>query len=474
MPLKTALPTDLISKLSEIRADLLVLDAEERDAFAADEWPQAAKWTAEERDDHVPLAVLKPASTEEVSRALAACNALGVPVVPVGARSGVVGGIVQYDAVAVDLRGLDDVIGFSAEDATVTVGAGVLGGALEAYLQERGFTLGHYPQSLHLATIGGLVATRSSGTFSSKYGNIEDRLLALEVVLADGTVVSTKQTARSSTGPSAAQLFVGSEGTLGVITAVSLRVIPQPASIRYRAIAFDDLIDGALSSVHQLLQQGIKPAVIRLYEPLEAEHLLEGTGSEGRSLLVLAFDGLEAIAEAEESATLQIVAERGGTDLGPAVAERWSAGRYNAAWIAPGNAGAGKIADAIEISGPWSRLAQIYQRTQDELQGTIARVWSHFSHFYLQGGSLYVIIFIDVAEREEALRQFTRTWRSVMDIVVEEGGSISHHHGIGTMRLPWLDAEHGTSRVVLERIKAALDPESTLNPGMLRLGSRSV
>ncbi len=454
-------------------SDLLSFDDQDRRDHARDEWPLSAKWTDDELEAARPLAVAHPKSTAEVAAVVSASNEAGISLVPYGAGSGVLGGVTSAGkSIALDLRGISDVISFLPDSATITVGAGMLGGDVETYLSERGYTLGHYPQSLYLATAGGLVATRSSGTFSSKYGNIEDRLLALEVVLADGTIVQTKGTPRSSTGPSIAQLFVGSEGTLGVITAVSFRILPKPETIVYSAITFDSVLDGAVASVHAILNAGIRPAVIRIYDEHEAAHLRGLETSDGTALLLLAFDGPTSLATEEQSLALAISTGLGGTDHGSALGESWNRGRYNAAWIAPGNAGDTRMADAIEVSASWADLGRVYTRIHEAVDGTIAQVWSHFSHFYMQGGSLYVIIFIDAGDKQQALDQFTKTWDSVMSIVLEEGGSVSHHHGIGAMRLPWFREESGTAFTVLERVKSALDPKGTLNPGKLALSAK--
>ena len=301
-------------------------DPESRRSHSKDRWPEAGKWSRSEQERHLPAAVVRPSTVDEVSAVLRSASAAGISVVPFGAGSGVVGGVVNDGVfVSLDLGGLAGSPVFDDERGEVTAGAGMLAAELEAALNARGRRIPHYPQSLGLASVGGLVATRSSGTFSSKYGSIEDLLVALEVVLADGTVLRTRAVPRSSTGPALAQLFVGSEGTLGVITAVTLRTFPLAESTRFRGIAFDELADG-LAAVRTILDAGIRPAVIRLYDAEEAAHLYErcGVQGEGRALLILGYDGNQAVVIAEVTTSLAITAAHRGVDLGAGPGDTWS------------------------------------------------------------------------------------------------------------------------------------------------------
>lgn len=448
-------------------AERVSLTLEDRLAHGHDAWPAAAKWTDEERAEHAPLAVVWPETTAEVQTVLRVAMQAGVSVVPFGAGSGVVGSVrTGHATVALDTRRLRGIVAFRPVDLIITVRAGTPAQEVEDFLQAQGYTLGHYPQSLPLATVGGLVATRSSGTFSSKYGNVEDRVLALEVVLADGQVARNGIAPRSSTGPRWIDLFIGSEGTLGVITAVTWRIVPCPQHRQLRAFAFERFSSG-LAAIQRVLRAGLVPALVRLYEPGEASHLLPGAGS---FLLLLAFEGLETVAMAEEDAARTICCQQGGTDLGPEAVEKWLRGRFRAGWLEEGNRDASHMADAIEVSALWSDLEQLYQQVMAALHPIADRVWAHVSHVYPQGASIYFIVFFSGRDRDQLLGRYHAAWRAVMEITLAAGGSIAHHHGIGQARAPWIEAELSSGRAVLAAIKTALDPQHRLNPGALGLG----
>lgn len=439
------------------------------EAHSRDRWPEFAKWSPEEQARHLPMAVVRPSTGDEVAAILRAASATSVTVVPYGAGSGVVGAVVNTGQfISLDVSGLTADPIFHDDRGEVTVGAGVLASALEAAANARGRRIPHYPQSLGLASIGGLVATRSSGTFSSKYGNIEDLLVALEVVLPDGSTVRTKASPRSSTGPSLAQLFVGSEGTLGVITSVTLRTLPQAATTQFRGVSFASVTEG-VAAVRAILDGGITPAVIRLYDATEAEHLYERSGlpSEGRALLILGFDGNPAVVDAELTQSLHMTNALGGVDLGPAPGETWERTRFDASWLERGNAAPNQLADAIEVSASWPILAALHERVLADMTPHVDRAYAHLSHFYPNGGAVYFIFFTSGADRDEAVSRYRAAWAAALDAVLEMGGSVSHHHGIGEARKDWMSKEHGEALSLLGRIKTAVDPLNLLSPGKL-------
>jgi alkyldihydroxyacetonephosphate synthase len=453
-------------------------DVVARDSVAADRWPAAAKWTENEQQSHRPVVVVRPTSAHEVSAVLIAASSAQVKVMAFGAGSGVVGGVIGPDAtefVTLDLRGLDGAPTFNDDRGEVVVPAGMIGADLETQLRERGRRIPHYPQSLGLASVGGLVATRSSGTFSSKYGNIENFLVALEVVLPDGRIITTRAVPRASTGPEIAQFFVGSEGTLGIITSVTLRTFPVALDTRFRGAAFADIATG-LTAVRQLFDAGLMPAVVRYYDADEAAHLFEKSAidQKGRALLILGFDGHPDVVAAEEKAALAVVAAAGGDDLGASVGDAWESSRFDASWLDRGNASELLLADAIEVSASWPVLAELHDRVIAHLSPFVDKAYAHFSHFYPNGGAIYFILFTSGENRAAALERYTSAWESTLELVHAAGGSISHHHGVGEARKNWMATEHGTSLSVLQALKKALDPHEILAPGKLGLVAEGV
>lgn len=454
--------------------DCVSAEATDLEGHAGDWWPILAKWSDKQRAAHRPAAVIRPKDSETLARAIALANEKSLAIVPYGAGSGVTGGVVSKSgAVVIDTRGLDRVVEFDADNQVVTVEAGVVGGWLEGWLEERGWTLGHYPQSLHISTVGGWVATNSSGTFSSKYGGIEELLVGLEAVLPTGERVEFKPVPRSATGPRLMKLFVGSEGSLGIVTRVTLRIFRRPQTRRFAAYAPASLEQG-LAIVKRTYESHLCPALLRLYDEKEAEHLYEGVGAQpGAPLLLVAHEGLESMVAAEEAAFARIaeVAEAPRVDAG--VARFWEAGRYNAEWYRVGNDGADRIADSIEVAAPWTNLVPLYRDVMSSLEPLCNKAMGHFSHFYSTGSSLYFIAFLEDSNPARLRERYAKLWSTVMERTLAHGGTISHHHGVGLARAPVLRQELGSAHSMLQKIKNALDPKGVLNPGKLGLQENS-
>lgn len=437
---------------------------------AGDWWPILAKWDDAQRTAHLPAAVVRPPDSGTLARAVALAAANGLAVVPYGAGSGVAGGVVSNSgAVAIDTRGLDRILDFDPDNHLVTVEAGMIGGRLEEWLNECGWTLGHYPQSLRISTVGGWVATNSSGTFSSKYGGIEMLLAGLEAVLPSGERVAFRPVPRSATGPRLMQLFVGSEGSLGIVTTVTLRIFRQPQARRFAAYAPGSLERG-LEIVKRAYESHLCPALLRLYDEKESEHLYEGVGqSPGAPLLLVAHEGMPAMVDAEKTAFAQIAARCDAGPVDPAVARFWEAGRYNAEWYRVGNDGADRIADSIEVSAPWTKLVPLYRDVMAALAPVCDKAMGHFSHFYSTGSSLYFIAFLQDGDPARLRERYEKLWATVMDRALAHGGTISHHHGVGLARAQVLERELGSAHSLLRKVKQALDPKGTFNPGKLGL-----
>jgi alkyldihydroxyacetonephosphate synthase len=461
---------DISSILARELGDCVSAEESDLREHAGDWWPILAKWDDAERAAHRPAAVIRPRDSETLARAVALAGAHGLAVVAYGAGSGVTGGVVNRSgAVVIDTRGLDRITGFDPDNHVVTAQAGVMGGVLEGWLAERGWTLGHYPQSLHLSTVGGWVATNSSGTFSSKYGGIEDLLVGLEVITASGERVEFRPVPRSATGPRLMQLFVGSEGSLGIVTRVTLRIFRKPEMRQFAAYAPASLEQG-LEIVKRAYGAHLCPALLRLYDEKEAVHLHEGVGTApGAPLLLVAHEGLAAMVAAEKACFGAIAHSVGASAVDEGVARYWEAGRYNAEWYRVGNDGADRIADSIEVAAPWTALAPLYRDVMASLEPLCDRAMGHFSHFYSTGSSLYFIAFLQDADPARLRSRYAKFWSTVMERTLAHGGTISHHHGVGLARAPVLARELGSAHPLLKKIKDALDPQGALNPGKLGL-----
>ena len=434
-------------------------------AAAVDCWPVTLKRTALGRRAH-PLAVARPSSREEVAAVIAWARAHRVPVAIRGAGSAVTGAATPGDGeLVLDVTGLDLIASVHEDDLTVTVGAGVLGGRLEQELAARGYTTGFSPQSLHRSTVGGWVSTRASGQLSSRYGSIEDAVVGLEVVLADGRVVSWRPLPRWSAGPDLRQLFVGAEGTFGVVTEVTLRIHRIPEATRLQSFRFRSLSLG-LDAVQGIAQSPLRPAILRLYDPAEATRLT-GIGPARDALLLLSFEGLRRVAETELDEAERICSAFGGEAHGPEPVEAWLDSRYDFRAVEEVIATPGGVAETIEVSTPWSRAEAVHAAMTTALAGVGETVWGHFSHVYPQGTSLYVIVLAQCRDDEHALVALESIWRRAIDASRDAGGSIVHHHGIGLARLPWLADELGAAHGLLRDVKSMLDPDRVLAPGRL-------
>ncbi|MGO9457950.1 MAG: FAD-binding oxidoreductase [Acidimicrobiales bacterium] len=471
---RAAVDDRLLGQLAAGGAEVRTDDA---DLVAAgrDWWPLAIGWAARGQVPSRPAAVVRPADAAQVAATLSACSTAGVPVTAMAGRSGVCGGSVPVlGGISLDCTGLVGPVVVDEASLVADVPAGLFGPDLEAALRAvgDGYTLGHFPQSMDLSTVGGWLACRSAGQYSTRYGKIEDMVVGLEVVLADGTVVRTEGAApRAATGPNLTQLFVGSEGTLGVITSARLRVHPRPPADGRRAFSFGSFADG-LEACRRVLRRGATPAVLRLYDEVESERNFSHAG--GCLLVVLdeADPGLLA-------ATLEVVDAEcaGATPLGTGPVDRWLEHRNDVSALAP-LWRADIVVDTAEVAGRWSVLPSLADDVVAALGGVpgtlVASV--HQSHAYPDGACLYFTFAgrdpsDGPPERSMAWQEdyYRRAWDAVMAPVAGHGAAISHHHGIGLNRSRFMADALGPAFGVLASLKAALDPAGILNPGKLGL-----
>jgi alkyldihydroxyacetonephosphate synthase len=435
-----------------------------------DTWPLPLVQQVVGREPPAPSCVVRPGSTEEVSRALAYLTGSGIPVVPYGGGSGVQAGAAPpAGAVVVDVGALDQVISLDEENLTVTVQAGVVLGTLEAWLGKRGYTGGHYPQSIDLAQVGGLVATRSSGQFSTRYGSIEDLVAGLEAVLPDGQIVRIESQPRRAVGPDLRQLWLGSEGAFGIITEVTLKVFPRPPDRWLQAYGVESMRAG-LGAIHGFMHDGWKPAVVRLHDPVEAARSFRGAVPEGECILLLLSEGPEGYAQAEGAAIDAEVRAAGLRPLGPEPVEKWLAVRNDVADLEK-YIRRGVIVDTIEVAAPWTAIADIYEQVLHRLVEEVPEMIvasGHSSHSYPQGTNLYFVLGAQpTRDADDMARVYMAIWARVMETTLALGGTISHHHGVGRFRARWVPEDLGTSYELLRRLKTAFDPLDLMNPGSL-------
>jgi alkyldihydroxyacetonephosphate synthase len=425
--------------------------------------------------DPMPAAAFKPRSAEEVAEVIKWAAAQNMPVVARGGGSGVCGAAAPgASAVVIDLTAMDRVVEIDPFSLVVTAEAGVTGPALEAALDKEGMTLGHVPQSFHLSTLGGWISTKAIGQFSTRYGGIEDRVLGLQAVLPSGEIVLSKPSPRSSTGPDWWRMFVGAEGTLGVVTQATLSAFPRPMSQKWVCgevptfkIGFDIL--------RVLLHRGLRPAVARLYDQTDAS-LNFGRLGISAPVAIFLFEGPEDLVAAETKAAETICHDHEVKMLGPEPGEHWMQVRFHAVeqyrklLAGQGALGPFAVVDTMEVSSFWGGLAELYDSVKDALAAHADGVLAHASHLYTTGANIYFTFLISSAKDEaDAEARYLRAWEAGMKATLSKGGSISHHHGIGALKSQWMEEEHGSGMNALRRIKEAFDPGGMMNPGKLGL-----
>jgi alkyldihydroxyacetonephosphate synthase len=464
----------LIDRIAASGAVVLTDDVSRAEA-GRDWWPLAIGWAADGAVPQRPAVVVRPSTTAQVSAVLAACNDAIVPVTPVAGRSGVCGGSIPvFGGVALDLTSLDGLVGVDETSLTADVRAGTFGPDLEAALGQvgAGYTLGHWPQSMDLSTVGGWLACRGAGQYSTRYGKIEDMVLGLEVVLADGRIVHTEgHGPRAATGPNLTQLFVGSEGTLGVITEARFRIHPLPAAQGRRAFGFTTF-EAGLAACRKILRRGATPAVLRLYDATESGRNFDQPDT---NVLIV----LDETDPALLAATLAVVddecgAAGGAHTLDDALVERWLGHRNDVSALAPLWRG-GIVVDTAEIAAPWAALPGLFDEVIGSLgaiEGTLVAS-AHQSHAYTDGACLYFTFAGRGPEGDEAWREryYRQAWDTVTDATLAHGAVISHHHGIGLNRSRFLPRALGSGFAVLVGLKESFDPVGILNPGKLGLPS---
>jgi alkyldihydroxyacetonephosphate synthase len=440
-----------------------------------------------------PDAVVLPDSREQLQALLQLCARSSLAVVPFGGGTSVVGGVEPLrgdhaGVIALDTSRIAELQSLDRESRTVTVGAGMRAPELERLLAKEGLTLGHYPQSYEYVSLGGCAATRSAGQASTGYGRIEQMIAGLRMSTPTGELKLPPLPA-SAAGPSLRQLAIGSEGTLGVISELSLRVRPAPRERIYEGVFFADFAAGA-RALRELAQQRAAPEVARLSDEAETRMslALAGTGGvKGRAgriylrargygegcLAILGWEGAERVTGARRERGLQIVREHGGLPVGRSPGEAWLHGRFAAPYLRDELLTHGVMVETLETATQWSNAMRLHRAVTDAIEGALRAggtpglAMCHISHLYETGTSLYFTFIARQREGEE-LEQWREAKEAASAAITSGGGTITHHHAVGRDHAPWMRAEVGEAGVrALSAVKAELDPAGIMNPGKL-------
>ncbi len=430
----------------------------------------------------VPDAVVSPADVAEVQAVMRWCHEHDVAVVPFGAGTGVCGGASPVaGAITLDLKRLVAIGEIDEISGTVHTECGVIGQTLEDHLLHRGWTLGHHPSSIHCSTMGGFLAVRSAGQESSFYGKLEDMVIGLDVVLPDGRLLQTPVVPSSASGPDLNRLFMGGEGTTGLIVGATLQVWPKPAVDVDRGFLFPDVATG-LAACRALLRTGLRPHVYRLYDEVDTAIVFSGQGLEPPAgcLSILGCSGEPEIAAFVAEQGKRIFLEHGAEDLGAGPGENWRAHRHNMSYrfaqnFKPGgDFGDALTLDTMEVASTWDLLVPMYESVKAAVSEHVDLVMAHFSHVYPTGANIYFTLgAMNDGDEAQALARYDAAWDAGARAAIAAGGTMSHHHGVGLLRAPYLPEELGDVGMdVLRQLKRSLDPKGLLNPGKLGLDLR--
>ncbi len=379
--------------------------------------------------------------------------------------------------ISLDLRRLNELHSLDEVSGEAELGAGVTGPEAERLLGERGFSLGHFPQSFQFATIGGFAATRSSGQDSAGYGRFNDMVRGLRAVTPAG-VLDLGRAPESAAGPDLRQLLIGSEGVFGVITRVRVRVHPTPAATRYEAWSFPDFATGA-DALRAVVQTGngpdrssgcpTRPRPASTSPPPRASARTASPAAAWRS--PCSRDPRQHV-DSRHAETRALLEAKGGTSLGEAPARAWEHGRFNAPYLRDSLLSAGALCETLETATNWSNVAALKSAVTEALTtalaetGTPALVLCHISHVYPTGASLYFTVV--AGQRGNPIEQWRKAKTAASDAMMRTGATITHHHAVGADHRPWMRDEVGDLGVeVLRAVKATLDPAGILNPGKL-------
>lgn len=507
-PAPRAAVSALSAALSSASGGRLSFELNDRLAYARDMWPLALLWARQGKTPPPPDAVVWPSTEEEVSSLIGLARAHRLAVIPYGAGSGVCGGTwALQGGVTLDLKRFDRIERVDARDRSVVVGAGVMGETLERRLNTHGWTLGHFPSSIATSTVGGWLAARSAGQFSSKYGKIEDMTISARAVLGTGEVLQTPE--RPFAGPDVLPLLIGSEGTLAAFTSAKLRVFPLPETRAFHGFEFDSLARG-LEAIRLIFREGLRPAVVRLYDPFDtafvgkpgkrprervppsertafAQRLLPALLRQvtrqtlgrpalmnqlqrvfRRSRLILMFEGDAPRVQAEHRAATLICRSLQGRDLGDEPGKAWLRKRYDVSFRMSRLIESGTFADTMEVAAPWERVLEVYERVH-AAASKWAFVLCHFSHAYAEGCSLYFSFVGSGGSELEMEERYHQLWRAALGAATSAGANVSHHHGVGVLKAQALQDGLGEGRHALRALKGVFDPDGVMNPGKLGL-----
>jgi len=448
-----------------------------------------------------PDVVLYPRTPDEVQQVLTLCSEKDITVIPFGGGSSVVGGInahgrsAEDKVVTLDLTLMENILNVDRISMTARIEAGIYGPQLEEKLQAQGLTLGHYPQSFEYSTLGGWVAARGAGQQSNRYGKAEKWVISARLATPTGAW-STEEAPASAAGPNLNQIVAGSEGALGVICDATVKIHEVPETKDYRGYLFKNFADG-VEVARTINHADIPVAMVRLSDAKETYFFQTFGGSGGGGLksklqaaflkwkgfaetpclMLIGLEGeKETVAWAKER-TSAICKKAGALSLGSGAGDKWYHGRFSSPYARDPMMDRGIGIDTLETATEWSNILPLHKKVTEAIETALAEnmekagqsgiVMAHVSHSYPDGASLY-FTFVFPRDLTNEVGQWQKIKRAASDALLANGGTITHHHGVGTDHAPWLEEEKGATGIsLLKTLKAKLDPKGIMNPGKL-------
>ena len=417
--------------------------------------------------------VVRPGSAQEVSAILKVANYYKLPVHTWGGGSGSQGGALPMaGGIILDTKRMNKLIEIDLESRTITAETGMIFQQLEWYANEKGFSCMHIPSCLTCGTIGGALGHRGIGILSTKYGKIDDMCVSMEVVLPNGDIINTLPVPKHAAGPDLNQIFIGSEGTLGVITKATFKLFEQPECRKHRAFLFPDMTSGFAAG--RDIMQKVKTSIMRFFDEAETVSIIKKIlGFEKKGCFMnVTCEGIERIVDVEMDIVVEICKKYGAQDLGSEYGEKWYENRIT--FFYPGH-----IMDIPQMFGTMDTVARfkdvekIYWAMKNAIETNFpgVRFIAHCSHWYEWGTMIYDRFILDnpPADPDEAIRLHNRIWNTGVRAAMENGGVINDHHGIGLKLSRLMKEQYGPAMQVMEALKKQLDPNGIMNPYKLGL-----
>jgi len=426
-----------------------------------------------------PDFVVHPETAQQVAEILKIANTHGIPVIPWGGGSGSQGGALPiYGGIVLDMKRMNKILAVDPVSMTVTVEVGINTQHLEWEMEKLGFSTMHFPASIACATLGGFIAHRGTGVLSTKYGKIEDMIMSLEVVTPTGEIINTLPVPRHASGPSLTELYLGSEGTLGVVTQATMKIHPIPESRKFHAFLFKTMHD-AMVAGSKIMTSRLHPCAVRLYDETETAKLVKrvlGIDRKG-AYLVFGFDGPEKIVDLQLEEACKICRAQEHEDLGTEAGQNWWDNRYKF-FYPPYMFHIPQAFGTLDTVATFANIEKVYWAMKNVVQDNFpqATFIGHFSHWYDWGCMLYARFIIDDPPQDpnEAVALYNRIWDMAIRAAIREGGVINEHHGVGLKLGRMMKELYGPAFKILEGIKKTLDPNNIMNPGKMGFPGKGV